>query len=92
MIVLEGMATGVPVVAANVGGVPELIVDRVTGLFCAPHDAQSIRDGIATYLQDPIFAEKISRRAKEEALARFLPERIAAKHLEIYREVLQINS
>ena len=90
--VLEGMATGTPVVASKVGGVPELIVDRVTGLFCAPADAQSIRDAIAAYLQDPQLAETISRAAKKDALARFLPERIAAKHLEIYQEVLQTNS
>jgi glycosyltransferase involved in cell wall biosynthesis len=92
MIVLEAMAAGAPVVAAKVGGVPELIVDRVTGLFCKPQEAQSIRDAIAAYLQDPELAETISRAAKKDALARFLPERIAAKHLEIYREVLQTSS
>ena len=36
-------------------------------------------------------AETISRAARKDALARFLPERIAAKHLQIYREVLQTN-
>jgi glycosyltransferase involved in cell wall biosynthesis len=92
MIVLEGMATGTPVVAAKVGGVPELMVDRVTGLFCVPRAAQSIRDAIATYLQDPELARTISQAAKKDALARFLPERIAAKHLEIYQEVLQTSS
>jgi glycosyltransferase involved in cell wall biosynthesis len=92
MIVLEGMASATPIVAAKVGGVPELIVDRITGLFCAPQDAQSIREAIATYLQDPNLAAAISRAAKEDARARFLPERIAAKHLEIYQEVLQTDS
>ena len=92
MVVLEGMATGTPIVAARVGGVPELIVDRVTGLFCAPRDAQSIRGAIATYLQNPELAETISQAAKTDALARFLPKRIAAKHVEIYREVLQTTS
>ena len=92
MIVLEGMATATPVVASRVGGVPELIVDRVTGLFCEPQDARSIRDAIASCLEDPELAETISQAAKKDALARFLPERIAAKHLEIYREVLQTSS
>lgn len=92
MIVLEGMATGTPVVASKVGGVPELIADRETGLFCMPQDARSIREAIASYLRDPKFAKTISRAAKTNALARFLPEQIAAKHLEIYQEVLQTNS
>jgi glycosyltransferase involved in cell wall biosynthesis len=92
MAVLEGMAAGVPVVAANVGGVPELVVDRVSGLLCAPRDARSIRDAINTCLQDRQLAENISRTAKNDARTRFLPERIAAKHLEVYREVLQTKS
>lgn len=92
MIVLEAMAAGAPVVAAKVGGVPELIVDRVTGLFCAPQDARSIRDAVAACLQDSKLAETISLAAKKDALTRFLPERIASKHLEIYREVLQSSS
>jgi glycosyltransferase involved in cell wall biosynthesis len=92
MIILEGMAAGAPVVAGKVGGVPELIVDHVTGLFCAPEDSRSIRDAIAEYLRDSEFAEAIAQAAKKEALTRFLPERIAANHLEIYREVLQTNS
>ena len=92
MVVLEGMATATPVVAARVGGVPELIADHVTGLFCEPQDAQSIRDSVALYMDDPELAASISRAAKKDALARFFPERIAARHLEIYREVLQTNS
>jgi glycosyltransferase involved in cell wall biosynthesis len=92
MAVLEGMAAGVPVVAANVGGIPELIVDHKNGFLCEPHDAESIRDAINRCLQDRQLAEDISRAAKNDAHARFLPERIAAKHLEIYREVLQTKS
>jgi glycosyltransferase involved in cell wall biosynthesis len=92
MVVLEGMAAGVPVVAAKVGGVPELITDGVTGLFCAPLDAQSIREAIVTYLQNPELAGTIARAARADALSRFLPERIASKHLEVYHEVLQTSS
>src|SRR6185503_15447964 len=38
MVVLEAMAAGVPVVAARVGGVPDLVEDQKTGLFCDPLD------------------------------------------------------
>jgi glycosyltransferase involved in cell wall biosynthesis len=46
MTVLEAMAAGVPVVAANVGGVPDLITDGKTGLLCNPLDAASMAGAV----------------------------------------------
>jgi len=88
MVVLEAMASGVPVVAARVGGVPDLIEEGKTGLFCEPRDADSMRAGIERVLKSPAAAEEMAREAKLRAKARFSPGVIAQRHLEIYREVL----
>lgn len=89
MVVLEAMAAGVPVVAAKVGGVPDLIKEGVTGFFCDPLDAQSMSGAIQKILQQTSTARDLAKRAKEEARTRFYPPAVAQRHLEIYREVSQ---
>jgi glycosyltransferase involved in cell wall biosynthesis len=88
MVVLEAMAARVPVVAANVGGVPDLIEPEVTGLFCDPLNGSSMRDAVERALTNRDLAQQLASRAHESALTRFHPRVIASKHLEIYREVL----
>jgi glycosyltransferase involved in cell wall biosynthesis len=88
MVVLEAMAAGVPVLASNVGGVPDLIADGVTGLFCDPDKPESFRAGVARLLADRAPAQQLAAAAKAEARRRFHPEVIARGHLAIYRQVL----
>ncbi len=88
MTVLEAMAASVPVVAAGVGGIPDLIEDGRTGLLCDPLDAASMRRAIERVLVAPSLAADVAWRAKSRAQERFHPEVIARRHLELYREVL----
>jgi glycosyltransferase involved in cell wall biosynthesis len=88
MTVLEAAATCVPVVAANVGGVPELIEDGKTGLLMNPLDAASIAGAVERILLNPELARTLAAEANRCALERFHPLVVARRHLEIYREVL----
>lgn len=88
MVVLEAMAAGVPVVASQVGGIPDLIRDGKTGLFCDPESAASMRDAVEKLLTDTTLAARLVENGKIEARDRFHPRVIAARHVEIYREVL----
>ena len=88
MTVLEAAAAGVPVVAANVGGVPDLIEDGKTGLLCDPLDAASMGGAVEKILTRPELARALAVEANRQAQARFHPAVIARRHLEIYREVL----
>ena len=92
MAVLEAAAAGVPVVAANVGGVPDLIADHATGLLCDPLEAESMRRAVAEMLAGRALAERLATNARTAAQARFHPRVIAQRHLEIYREVLATRS
>lgn len=88
MVVLEAMAAGVPVLAANVGGVPDLVEDGRTGLYCDPLDASSMAHGVERLLASPDLRARLSGDARNQALVRFHPKAVAQRHLEIYREVL----
>jgi L-malate glycosyltransferase len=92
MTVLESMAAGLPVMAARVGGVPDLIEAERTGIFCDPLDAKSMSEAVEKILMDPAAAWEMAKRAKQEARERFHPKIIAQSHLEIYQEVLRTAS
>jgi glycosyltransferase involved in cell wall biosynthesis len=89
MVILEAMAAGVPVAASNVGGIPDLIENGVTGLLFSPTDAVGMRSAVEKMLGDTLFAGTMADCARKMALIRFHPKRVAQRHLEIYREVLR---
>lgn len=91
MAILEAMAAGVPVIGANVGGIPDLIEDGVTGLLCDPQSAESMRKAVLNVLGNPTLAWHVGIAAREHALKRFLPSVIAKQHLDAYRDLLERN-
>ncbi|HXT10146.1 MAG TPA: glycosyltransferase family 4 protein [Candidatus Angelobacter sp.] len=88
MVVLEAMAARVPVVAANVGGLPDLIEEGKTGLFCDPLDARGMAGAMEAILRDNSLRRNLGQNGKQQAMVRFLPEMVAQRHVDIYREVL----
>jgi glycosyltransferase involved in cell wall biosynthesis len=69
--VIESMALGKPVVAAELGGVPELVRDEETGFLVPPDDPVRMADAIAALLDSPERRAVIGAAAFAEATARF---------------------
>ena len=92
MVVLEAMAAGRPVLAAKVGGLPDLIEEGKTGFFCDPLDAASMRGAVEKVLDDPSGAAAVAEEARRQARERFHPHVIALRHVKIYRGVLSKDS
>ena len=63
--VLEAMASGMPVIASRVGGVPELITHGSTGLLVDPGDPQAIVDAVKELIRNPDLRTAIARAASE---------------------------
>jgi len=61
VVLMEALASGLPVVASDISGIPELIEDQKTGLLCAPKDAQAIAEAIQWVQTHP---EEAARMAK----------------------------
>jgi glycosyltransferase involved in cell wall biosynthesis len=88
MSVLEAMAAGTPVAAANVAGVPELVTHEGDGILFDPLKEENIRTGVAELLFNDEKRAKLATVARKKALQRFYPQRVAEQHLAIYRQVL----
>lgn len=53
VVILEAMATALPVVASRVGGIPQVVLDQQTGLLADPANVASFVDAISTYISNP---------------------------------------
>lgn len=62
---IEAMAAGLPVIATNVGGIPDFLRDRETGLFCKVNDPKSIADKVMEYVNNPKLVTKIVENARK---------------------------
>lgn len=67
LVVLEAMSQGVPVVATDVGGIPEAVTDGETGFLIAPRDAGAVATAVARILEAPF----LKQHMREAALVRF---------------------
>jgi len=92
MVVLEGMAAGLPVAASRVGGVPDLITHEIDGLMFNPHDPADVRTFLERLVREPETRSRVGSRARLTARERFHPDVIAGEHLKIYSEVLSGSS
>jgi glycosyltransferase involved in cell wall biosynthesis len=82
------MAVGRPVVATAVGGVTEMIDDRVDGWLCPPGDAGSLADGVCALLADPAEAARMGERAARKVRERLSLQGQVERLEEVYRAVV----
>jgi len=75
-VVLEAMATGLPVIATRVGGTPALVDDRRTGLLVPPDDAPALAQAILRLLETPAMATEMGAQGRARALAEFGVDRM----------------
>jgi glycosyltransferase involved in cell wall biosynthesis len=83
---LESMACELPVAASRVGGLPEIVDDEVGGLF-EPADPRALAAAVVRLLESGRL-EEMGRRARARVVERWSNDRLAERHLEIYRGLL----
>ncbi|MEJ7749083.1 MAG: glycosyltransferase family 4 protein, partial [Candidatus Limnocylindrales bacterium] len=84
--ILEAMALSRPVIASNVGGIPETIENGVTGLLVPPRDAEALAAGIVRLLQDHPYADTLGRAGHDLVHDRFCIELMVNAVQTIYDE------
>jgi len=71
-VIIEGMAAGRPVIATNGGGVPEIMVDGVTGILVPMRDPQALADAMAQLLQNSGLRERMGAAGRAHVLQHFM--------------------
>jgi len=82
---IEAMAAGIPPVVTPVGGIPEIVVDGVSGCMVAPGDKAGLQRVLQKLLIERRLGAKLGAAARESARARFSPERALPVLEELYR-------
>jgi glycosyltransferase involved in cell wall biosynthesis len=85
---LEAMSTGVPVIAAAVGGLRDTVVDDVTGIHVPPRDAAAIAAAVEALRREPEWARALGRGGRARAVQRFTWDRVALDTERAYRKAL----
>jgi glycosyltransferase involved in cell wall biosynthesis len=86
--VMEAMAAGLPIVAARVGGVPEMIEHDVTGSLVPAGRADDLADSILRMLTSPDDARRMGDRARERAVAEFHPTVFGNRLISAYERLV----
>ena len=86
--VLEAMACSRPVVAAAVGGVPELVVDGVTGTLVPAADSQALANALTEYIDAPQLCRRHGEAGRERVVEHFSLERMVDDYRNLYDELL----
>ena len=84
---LESLASGVPVVSTNVGGIPFLVRDGETALLVAPRDAEAMAAAVVRLLEDESLRGRLSK-AGAGAIQRFAWPHVAPVLAEVYRRAM----
>lgn len=89
IVILEAMAMGLPVVATNVGGNPELVSNNETGFLVPFNDRDKMAQSILTLITDRERARIFGQNGRKKAFTQFHPSLFTSKHQELYRRIYE---
>lgn len=87
--ILESLASGVPVVASNVGGIREVVVTGQTGTLVPPGDPEALADAIVDLLQDDDRRARLGAAGRRRIVEEFSWQRAGARTVDLYRAVAE---
>ncbi len=88
-VILEAMACALPVLATDVGGNSEAVLDTVTGLLVPKQDPRRLGEALATLVNDAGLRADLGRRARERVCECFTLERCVRQHEILYKNLLE---
>lgn len=71
VVLIEAMSSGVPVIASNLSGIPELVIDEKTGLLTPPRDSAAITHAMERYYRDPALRQRLGNAGRQMVTEEF---------------------
>lgn len=84
--ILEAMATGLPVIATNVGGNPELVLDKITGSLVSKQNTIKMADALKFYIDNPEATILRGQNARQRILEKFSLKRMVDAYMKVYEQ------
>jgi glycosyltransferase involved in cell wall biosynthesis len=91
LVVIEGLASGTPVVASSVGGIPDLILEGETGFLVPCGDAELMAERLLTLIRNPELCKRMGEYAALYAHQEFGLERQVDSYLEWFAELIKLH-
>ena len=88
MVLLEAMLASLPVVATAVSAVPEIVVDRETGLLVPAGDAAAVANALAQLLADPALRQRYGAEGRRRALSQFSVTKMTERTIAVYESAV----
>lgn len=85
---LEAMACGLPVVATEAGGVPDLVADGITGLLAPPEDVGALASALGRIVSDAGLRERLGKAARQLVVREYSLNAVARDYEALYRALL----
>ena len=85
------MGEGKPVIGTKVGGIPEAVVEKVTGLLITPRNVRELALAINSFLEDSNLAKRLGSNAKKRVKENFMFSRMFDETHSAYEKVLEMK-
>ena len=87
VVLIEAMECGLPVIASNVGGIPDVVVDNVSGLLVPEKSPVALADAIKRLAEDPQLTVQLLEGARNRIAEHFTWDNITRRQIEIYENL-----
>ena len=91
-VLLEAANFSVPSIGSNIGGIPDIIIDRKTGLLVPQKDPASLAEAVKTLAGDPVLCRELTENAQKHLKENFSWKIITEKFFDIYSQALSKRS